>query len=327
MMSTCLSHSQLFDDSTTRIDVFRIANPTGMELLDAYIELIAIDKALLSFLLKGRVSLGDLWKIVGERTIEVQQETTFRQHQSQCVDGFKGKSHVMVEQLLMEKKKKRCQMEVSLYSQALGHLQQHRMPVHCSERPVTQQDVRPPSTISRSAVARSPLGCPTATQDKCEAWLNRQHCPFLKEFTSSMPEPATTHEAKRTSVILNCVGSSLPMLSTWVATGIQEAFYDAFHAEHTCQAGLTSHSLTVDGEHQRNIGLELLILQAKMRRAQAEIDLYTAAIENAREFDFSATNKPSFSGGHIPPPQPDEMCYYEEDRDTVTDDFDDFEFE
>lgn len=44
-MSTCLSHSQLFDDSTTRINVLRIANSLGMELLDAYIELIAIDKA------------------------------------------------------------------------------------------------------------------------------------------------------------------------------------------------------------------------------------------------------------------------------------------
>jgi hypothetical protein len=45
MMSTCLSHSQLFDDSASRINVLRIANSLGMELLDAYIELIAIDKA------------------------------------------------------------------------------------------------------------------------------------------------------------------------------------------------------------------------------------------------------------------------------------------
>ncbi|KAG1779656.1 hypothetical protein EV702DRAFT_1043575 [Suillus placidus] len=152
--------------------------------------------------------------------------------------------------------------------------------------------------------------------------------PFLGG-SPSIPEPATTHKAKRTSVILNCVSLPLPMLSTWVGTGIQEAFYDAFHAEHTCQAGLMSHSLTVDGEHvyQRNIGLELLILQAKMRCAQAEIDLYTVAIENAHEFDRSTTNKPSSSGGFIPPPRPNELCYYEVDRDNVTDDFDDFEFE
>ncbi|KAG1779655.1 hypothetical protein EV702DRAFT_1043574 [Suillus placidus] len=119
-MSTCLSHSQLFNDSTTRINVLQIANLLGMELLDAYIELIAIDKA-------HRVYPGDLWEIVRERIIEVKQETIFRQHQSRCVDGFKDKGHVVVEHLLMEEKKKRCQMEVSLYSQALEHLQQHRM--------------------------------------------------------------------------------------------------------------------------------------------------------------------------------------------------------
>ncbi|KAG1744755.1 hypothetical protein EDB19DRAFT_1906472 [Suillus lakei] len=117
------------------------------------------------------------------------------------------------------------------------------------------------------------------------------------------------------------------MLSTWVTTGIQEAFYNAFHTEHTCQAGLTLHSLAVDGEHvyQHNIGLELLTLQAKMRHAQAEID-YTVAIENAHKFDRSTTNKPSSSVGFIPPPQSDELCYYEVDRDSVMDNFDDFEF-
>jgi hypothetical protein len=82
------------------------------------------------------------------------------------------------------------------------------------------------------------------------------------------------------------------MLTTWVAASIQEAFYDAYHAENTCQAGLTSQALTVNGEHvyQRNFGLELLILQTKMRRAQAEIDLYTVAIENAHEFDCPTTS-------------------------------------
>lgn len=29
----------------------------------------------------------------------------------------------------------------------------------------------------------------------------------------------------------------------------------------------------------------------------------------------------------IPPPQSDELCYYEDDRDNVTDDFDNFIFE
>ncbi|KAG1890412.1 hypothetical protein F4604DRAFT_1914955 [Suillus subluteus] len=159
-----------------------------------------------------------------------------------------------------------------------------------------------------------------------EPWTS--NFPIL-DGSSSISEPAATHEAKRTSIILNCVSSSLPMLTTWVATGIQDAFYDAFHAENTCQAGLILHALTVNGKHvyQRNFGLELLILQAKMCHAQAEIDLYTVAIENAHKFDCSTTNKLSSYSGFIPPPRPDELCYYEADRDSMTDDFDDFEFE
>ncbi|KAG2120550.1 uncharacterized protein F5147DRAFT_647033 [Suillus discolor] len=81
----------------------------------------------LSFLLKDRVYPGDLWKIIGEHTIEVKQEVMLIQHQSTCIGGSKGKRHVMIEHLLMEERKKRGQMEVSLYSQAIEHLQQHRL--------------------------------------------------------------------------------------------------------------------------------------------------------------------------------------------------------
>ncbi|KAG2345995.1 hypothetical protein BDR05DRAFT_946518 [Suillus weaverae] len=65
----------------------------------------------------------------------------------------------------------------------------------------------------------------------------------------------------KASIILNCVGPSLPLLSTWVAVDVQEAFYSAFHVEQACQA--------------------------KMCCAQAEIELYTVAIANAHEFNFS----------------------------------------
>jgi hypothetical protein len=80
----------------------------------------------MSFLLKDRVYPGDLWEIVVERTIEAKQEATLRQHQSIRVGGHKRRRHVMLEHLLMEEKKKRGQMEVSLYSQAIDHLQQHQ---------------------------------------------------------------------------------------------------------------------------------------------------------------------------------------------------------
>lgn len=82
---------------------------------------------ILSFLLKDRVYPGDLWEIVAERTIEAKQEAILQQHQSIRVGGFKRRRHVILEHLLMEEKKKRGQMEVSLYSQVIDHLQHHQM--------------------------------------------------------------------------------------------------------------------------------------------------------------------------------------------------------
>lgn len=38
------------------------------------------------------------------------------------------------------------------------------------------------------------------------------------------------------------------------------------------------------------------------------------------------TGVSSSASEFIPPPRPDELCFYDEDRDDVTDDFDDFEF-
>jgi hypothetical protein len=89
------------------------------------------------------------------------------------------------------------------------------------------------------------------------------------------------------TVLVKCVGPLLPLLSAWVSLDVQETFYNAFCAEQVCQAGLMTQLLFTNGHHAypRNIGLELLVLQAKMRRAKAEVDLYTVAIEIARERD------------------------------------------
>ncbi|KAG1754739.1 uncharacterized protein EDB91DRAFT_1076845 [Suillus paluster] len=295
--------------------------------------LLQTELKILSFLLKDRVSPGNLWEIVGERTIEAKQEGILRQHQSNYFAEFQGQRHVIVEHILMEERKKRSQMEVSLYRQAIEHVQQHRM-FHRFACPV-KRDIRSPSTCS---------ACPTVTREKCEAWLGGRyahplsdapplmgHYCFLHASTHSTSGFIPAHNDKWTSVILNCVGASLSLLSTCVAVDVQEAFYDAFHAEQACQAGLMTQSFTVNGDlYHRDIGLELLILQAKMRCAQAEIDLYMVATKNAREFDSCDNiSVSSSSGGSNPPPlpRPDKLYYYDIDRDDVTDDFDNFQFE
>jgi hypothetical protein len=79
------------------------------------------------------------------------------------------------------------------------------------------------------------------------------------------------------------------MLSTWVTTRAQEAFYEAFKIELTSQAELMAKSLANkrDSAYVRTFEQDLLTLQAKMRRAEAEIELYSLAIDNTHEFNFS----------------------------------------
>ncbi|KAG1774200.1 hypothetical protein EV702DRAFT_1047982 [Suillus placidus] len=307
--------AQLFDASAARINILEISNSLGVGLLDAYITLIADDKlrtelTILSFLLKDRVYTSDLWEFIGERTIEAKQETILRHHQNLCPYGSNGERHMTLECLLVEERKKRSQMEVSLYSQAIEHLQQHWM------------------------------SCSTAMQDKCKSWLKRRDaypipdadsstetCSLLNSYTTPS-EFGIAHGDKRTSVILNSIGPSLPMLSTWVTIDIQESFYGALRAEQACQAGLSSQP---GHTWQRNIGLELIILQVKMCHAQAEINLNSIAIANANtntcgsNFSNNAC-VPSSSSRFVPPPLPDEMCYYDDNIDNESDDFEDFEF-
>ncbi|KAG1861511.1 hypothetical protein DFJ58DRAFT_839659 [Suillus subalutaceus] len=182
------------------------------------------------------------------------------------------------------------------------------------------------------------LSCSAATQEKCEAWLKRRYayplkdaeplmgnCSFMDGTASPVPGFTSTHEVKCKSVILNCIGPLLPLLNSWVTVDIQEVFYDALCTEQACQAGLMACSLTVN-LYQRNIELEMLILQAKMHHAKAEIELYIVAIQNAHELDFSdITSVSSSASEFIPPPRPDKLCFYDEDCDDVMDNFDDFQ--
>ncbi|KAG2113276.1 hypothetical protein BD769DRAFT_1391714 [Suillus cothurnatus] len=158
----------------------------------------------------------------------------------------------------MEEKKKRGQMEVSLYSQVINHLQHHQM------------------------------------------------------------------------FSLKCISPSLPLLNTWVTINVWETFYDVLHAERACQTGLIAQALATkdNPSYECNIALEFLVLHAKMCRAQVETDLYAMAIEHACELDFSDNTSAMLSPSQfMPPPLPDELCYYNGDPDNEADDFDDFNLE
>ncbi|KAG1732428.1 uncharacterized protein EDB91DRAFT_1084757 [Suillus paluster] len=220
---------------------------------------------------EDRVYSGDLWEIIGERSIEVMQEEMLRRHQYICTGGDSGR-HALVEQVLMDERKKRCQMEVSLYSQAIELLEQHWM------------------------------SCSIATQETFKAWLTRNNAHHLVPCSEPLIEKnlhsdgstlsvfgqSASQAGRPTSISLNCIGSSFSLSSTWVTSNVQEKTFMAFQAELAMQAGLMVTSLATrrNNARLRNLGLDLLILRAKLCRAQAEMELYTMAIENSHVCGF-----------------------------------------
>lgn len=304
-------------------------------MLDDYIRLVANQKLrtelfVLSFLLKDRVYPADLWELVGERSIEAKQEETLRLHQSACTGGDDG-SHAIVERLLIEERRKRCQIEVSLYSQAIERLEQYRTPLTRLNDPA-KREIRTPSATSKKEV--TPLACPIATQKMCETWLTRNDAhlipaaePFIEDFsplfdtTGSILDQFTTQKEKSKSAILNHITPSLPLLSTWVTARAQEVLYEAFKIELASQADLMAKSFTNKREsaYMRPLECDLSTLQAKMRRAEAEIELYTLAIENTHDFNFSDNSSSTSSDQSILLPLPKEVCRHREDVDDDTD--------
>ncbi|KAG1854517.1 hypothetical protein F4604DRAFT_1932782 [Suillus subluteus] len=163
-------------------------------------------------------------------------------------------------------------------------------------------------------------------------WSSTEQTELLNKLESSGGDGITVKEFrvlfKWCTKCRRCIGPSSPLLNTWATVDVQEALYSAFCAEQACQASLLSQPYLAKSAHsQRNISLELIILQSKMNHAQAEISLYTVAIGNAHKRDFpDMTGKMLFSDRYIPPPQPDKLCYYDHNIDDEANDCDDFEF-
>ncbi|KAG1843768.1 hypothetical protein F4604DRAFT_1938005 [Suillus subluteus] len=293
---------------------------------DAYIGLIASQKLhtelhVLSFLLKDRVYPNDLWDLVGERSVEAKQEERLQRHQSICTSGDSAR-HTTVERFLMEERKKRCQMEVSLYSQAIELLEEHWM---CELLP--------------NRVQTCDLNSPAATQRvwdfepsiPSDLLHNAREVQGLVEDEHYPSHPSYRYYDSIRFAGGKCIKPSLTLLSTWVTTDVQEAFHRAFQEELALQAELMMASLATrrSNTYLRNLGLDLLILQAKMRHAQAEIELYSLAIENIHEFDLSDTSSTTSFHPTVSRRLREAVPLYDEDIDDSTgggyEDYEDYE--
>ncbi|KAG2137545.1 hypothetical protein DEU56DRAFT_804393 [Suillus clintonianus] len=335
-----------FNSSAAHSGMFELSNILGPEWLDLYIRLIPTEMLrtelyLLYFLLMGRIYPGDLWQIVGRRIVEAQNEELLRNTSGLWDCRRRG----IVERTFMEERRDRCQMEVSLCSKAIEHIEQRRsMPMPPIAVPV-DHDVMSRSATSTQVMA-PPAACPVTVQEKCRTWLTGQDPSLIAVNEPSLAEndpppdgssplivgrSALAHQEKRTSVIVNSIGPSFRLSSTWVTPDVQEAFDQAGKAERISQAGLTTAYLDEERYHihHRNFQLELPLLRAKMCRARAEVDVYALAIENACAFGHSDSALPSsLARAPSPPLLAKEVARYNEDMDDYSSDSDsDFDWD
>jgi len=87
---------------------------------------LQVELYVLSFLLKGQVDSSDLLTMVMMRMVEVEKVRWVREHQSICTGGDE-RSHATMERILLEQHRDRSRMEMSMYSQAIEHWEQHLM--------------------------------------------------------------------------------------------------------------------------------------------------------------------------------------------------------
>ncbi|KAG1817194.1 uncharacterized protein BJ212DRAFT_1299353 [Suillus subaureus] len=206
----------------------------------------------------------------------------------------------------MDERKRQCQLEVSLYSQAIEILEQLQMSV-AHVRLLAKHKIKTPSAAWRHSapplaclpLACAPLACSISTQETCRACsvqndvylssANSSHWHGLSPLTSIPSPQATAQQESPVSALLSHIGPSMPLLSTWVTADVQNAFYKAFQTELDMQSELMSKSLATrhSNAYLCNLGLDLLILHSKMQHTQAEIKLYMVAINNTHLLDSS----------------------------------------
>ncbi|KAG1851135.1 hypothetical protein F4604DRAFT_1934145 [Suillus subluteus] len=269
---------------------------------------------LLNFLLKGRVYLGDIWQIVGGHLLEAQREESLRSATGDHTNRWS------IERDFMEEKRDQCQLEVSLCSQAIDHMEQRwAMPICPVAVPVTHNATSFSATTRR--IVEPVVTYSAVVRNKCEAWLRRQNTGPIPPTEIALLESGSpsaggkfdfSHLEQRTLVTSN--GPSFSLQSTWVTACVQDAFDEARKVELSTQAGLMASYLDVGGchTHHRNAQSELTFLRSKMCCAKAEAEVYTLALENSPISTYSDSDSSSSTRPTLPQHLPEEVRHYME---------------
>ncbi|KAG2753918.1 hypothetical protein P692DRAFT_20828911 [Suillus brevipes Sb2] len=232
-----------FDYAAARCTtISQFSNALGSELLDVYIALTANQKL--------HTKLYVLASVLKKCIIEAKQEETLQRNHSAC-------THTDVR--MHATRKKRCQMEVTLYSQAIEFFEQHWLCGHTFDliKPPVRQTHAPTGCVPLPC---APLACSIETRERDA------------QMSDDVPLVTTTAPS--------LLSSPMPLIHSHSASPEAIPTSNDLNVMYQLPLRLRSNALL------RNLGLELLILNAKRCRAYAETALYTVAIGNCCGFDI-----------------------------------------
>ncbi|KAH7919657.1 hypothetical protein BV22DRAFT_1040676 [Leucogyrophana mollusca] len=297
---------------------------TGLDVMKFWIQCqcripsLQTEYELLLYLLEGRVFSVDLWELLIARNLETREEYFLQTPQL----AYDSKTLRRAELCLMEKKRYRAQIEVSLCTQAIGTLQE-LLDSHHQPRSRTS-----PISETISSKPHASFHPPTMIQDKCTRWLASVSSEFaddpFDEHQSFDEDPDLTADPQHhKSLFIASVSSGVPsalqqftvpdcpsvLVSGWVDRKARQAYDDARGVELACREELmpTPRDSLDALPEARSPELESRVLRTRMYRARAEVLLFSQAIERANEFettDGGSSREDTTSKQH---PEPDSI--------------------
>ncbi|KAG2342772.1 hypothetical protein BDR05DRAFT_948811 [Suillus weaverae] len=225
---------------------------------------------ILSYLLKGRVYHGNLWELVGERSIEVQQEETLRRHQSIC-NGVGGR-HTAVETFLMDERKRHSVVHVGL---------------------LTKHGIRTPSAARRHStsplaclsLACAPLACSISTREIYGTSIVQNDITYIAPSLSLLSTWATAHVQNAFYEVFDAeLDMQSELMTKSLATRHSNAYLSIDHAW-VSHSNLSSH---MAWDEPINISLQ----PEEVNFCNDVVDVDVDDIDDAINFDFDLDECP-----------------------------------
>ncbi|KAG2122457.1 hypothetical protein BD769DRAFT_1389714 [Suillus cothurnatus] len=248
----------------------------------------------------GLVDAHDLIALIDMCLKEVAMYTQLQREEGSCVVFLSREGRC-----LMQDRMYRAQMEVSLFSNAIANLcdeLQNRNHSSGRRKPVTVDVVEcAEACLARNSDCVNRFQPTQATQDKCNAWLlTSSHVQGIMQVdpdtiralldSPKMDFPDLPESLLRPDDLL-----SLPrLLKTWVDNVTYRAYMNASFGERRAPRIVDSKDFqTKDHKSEEILKSDVRVLDLKKRRAQAEVDMFSEAMERLSELEATSDGRSS----------------------------------